>query len=103
MENKNKNINAAVISQFLDDVSRCLIENHDEINDMGMTEGDYDIEKLLFESFSRNYNTYFNYEQLPLLRSTLSLMCSSYPLLIEAETGLSDCYGVDFKQLSLPF
>ncbi len=100
---ENKNINAAVISQFLDDVSRCLIENHDEINDMGMTEDDYDIEKLLFESFSQNYNTYFSYEQLPLLRSTLTLMCSSYPLLIEAETELADCYEVDFKQLSLPF
>jgi hypothetical protein len=100
---ENQQINAAVISQFLDDVSRCLMEKHDDINDMRMTDDNYDVEKILFDNFAHSYGTYFHYEQLPLLRSLLILMCESYLLLEEPEKELDDYYALAPAQMSLPF
>ena len=99
---ENEKFNAAVAADFLENVSQCLYQEYDAIYDLNFTEDNFDIEKLLFLCFSSSYKISFSYEQLPLLRSLLLLLCSNTNLLMSNDVGYSEGF-VDERQLEFDF
>ncbi|MEI8643511.1 hypothetical protein P4S60_14620 [Pseudoalteromonas sp. Hal040] len=99
---ENEKFNAAVAADFLEKVIQCLYQEYDAIYDLNFTEDNFDIEKLLFHSFSNSYKISFSYEQLPLLRSLLLLLCSNTNLLMSNDVCDSEGF-VDERQLEFDF
>ncbi|MCG9736295.1 hypothetical protein L1D51_20245 [Pseudoalteromonas shioyasakiensis] len=99
---ENEKFNAAVAADFLEKVSQCLYQEYDAIYDLNLTEDNFDVEKLLFHCFSSSYKISFSYEQLPLLRSLLLLLCSNTNLLMSNGDGDTEGF-VDERQLKFDF
>ncbi len=92
--------NAAQALLFLDLISNNLMLEYDAINDLKLTEDDHDVDRLLFDCFSKSYGSYFQYEQIPLLRNILLLLISSSSALIDQE---SDDVANELGQLAFDF
>ena len=72
------------------------MQHYDTIYDLQISEDNFDVEQILFEVFADSYGSYFDYEQIPLLKALITLLCSNISLLDgKSEPTKLQCEEVD--------